>query len=63
MTFDEMGQPRRLFTVKPQNVSDAAAVVHYFKETMRSLMKEAGCGGFTVTVHPDGPDCDHEVGT
>jgi hypothetical protein len=22
-------------------------------------MRQGGCHGFTVTVHPDGPDCDH----
>ncbi len=33
-----------------------------FASSMREAMSRGGCRGFEVTVHPDGPDCDHEVG-
>jgi hypothetical protein len=36
-------------------------VLTRIRARLRDLCARGGCGSFTVAVHPDGPDCDHEV--
>jgi hypothetical protein len=33
-----------------------------FSAMMRRALTHDGCQGFSITVHQDGADCDHETG-
>lgn len=59
ITFEDHAQR---VTCKGAGAELGAAVTVAFKQYMRRAMERGGCCGFSVTVHVDGPDCDHEVG-
>lgn len=62
VVFEGMGVRVKALPVRSKTGDkDAIAVVGVFGEFMREAMLPGGCRSFTVTVHPDGPDCDHEV--
>jgi hypothetical protein len=44
------------------NDADRDAILDLFRQRMRDTLGRGGCGAFTVSIHVDGPDCDHETG-
>ncbi len=53
---------RQRVTCKGTGPELGQAVTIAFRQAMREAMTAGGCRSFSVGVHPDGAECDHEVG-
>lgn len=41
---------------------ESQAVRSTFENLMHDILVSGGCRGFGLVVHPDSPDCDHDLG-
>lgn len=58
--FDAPNGPRHVVKMS-RGPHGARPAVDVFLVMLKTAIQLKGCKGFRVTVHPDGPDCDHEV--
>ncbi len=63
VVFEVHGQAPFVVAVPRGDRHAAGRVTDHFQMMVAGRMRTGGCGGFTVTIHPDGADCDHDVGT
>lgn len=59
--------PREGFRLRMKEGATAFAmdrdrILEAFRRAVVANLHGNGCRSFTVSIHPDGADCDHEVG-